>query len=135
MLAVAKGQCVMRSVLFFVVEVFALVSVVVTVAVRLIGNNEAVWEEMFKLGGVVLSKRSGEVFTETTVLFTRLRANEGAIRAQEPKVCFGIAWCDRNIDVADAADVKGAPVALATTTLLLCIEDVAVEGNFADRVS
>ena len=125
----------MRSVLFFVVEVFEFVFVAVTVAVRLMGNDGAVWEVIFKLGGVVLSKRSGEVLTETTVLFTRLRANEGAIRAQEPKVCFGIAWCDRNMDVADdAADVKGAPVALAATTLLLCIEDVVAEGNFADRV-
>lgn len=124
----------MRSLLFFV-EVFILV--VVTVAVRLIGNDEAAWGEFVLSVEVLtelLSKRNGDVLTtEATVLFTRFRANEGAIKAQEPNVCFGMA-CDKKIDVADVAEDKVAVAEFKFEEILFCIRAAAVGdvlGNFA----
>lgn len=80
---------------------------VVTVAVRLKGNDEAVWVLLLLqillifvlLLLLLLNKRKGDILAAVmvTLLLTRLRANEGAIRAHEPNVCLGIA-CERKID-------------------------------------
>lgn len=87
----------------------------VTVAVRLKGKDEAVWMLwllqllllLFVVVAVVwllLNKRNGDILAAVmvTLLLTRLRANEGAMSAQEPNVCLGMA-CEKKID-DDAVD-------------------------------
>lgn len=75
---------------------------------------------------MLANKRRGDVLAAAvavmvTLLLTRLRANDGAIRAQEPNVCLGMA-CERNngVDAEDCVDALVTVAIIVLATLLLC---------------